>query len=336
MFISTIGVHVVLPAFINPNGGIFERSINSVSFFMLLRGLELLTYPKNFVRSWSFGSFVEFLMTSDNDRIRAKYPKHRSPKHTVPYKSQNAAFYVREISKIVILICTCGMIKVYFERNGFKSVDGTFVPLHDFRSAFDHLLFGMVFYTTLDIFYTSAILWPTFAFGAPYVPVFDFPMLSTSLTDFWSRRWNIPLQRSFQRIAYFPVLNFLGSGSHKPSFMHRALAVLATFAFSGIFHEYTLWVLLPRGSYSVGWNMMFFCLHGLLCILEGMLLQRNADKRLCGLREYCVSAARTAAVAYIVAMTSPLFLHPYQEGGILEMRIFATKAESGVWALLTE
>ncbi|XP_009364639.2 probable long-chain-alcohol O-fatty-acyltransferase 1 [Pyrus x bretschneideri] len=95
-------------------------------------------------------------------------------------------------------------------------------------------------------------------------PQFNKPHLSTSLQDFWSRRWNIMVTKILRPSMYYPVRRIctpiLGPRSA------RNLAVMSTFTVSGLMHE-VIYYYLTRvpPTWEVTW---FFVLHGMSMVIE--------------------------------------------------------------------
>lgn len=102
--------------------------------------------------------------------------------------------------------------------------------------------------------------------GMPVMAPFNRPYLSSSLGDFWARRWNIVTGAKFRHMVYEPIA---GSAAGPPATMgkqavhgsmpggskrapalawRRAAAVCATFAASGVAHELGFWYLTRRLS----------------------------------------------------------------------------------------
>ncbi|XP_074567551.1 putative long-chain-alcohol O-fatty-acyltransferase 4 [Curcuma longa] len=87
-------------------------------------------------------------------------------------------------------------------------------------------------------------------------PQFDAPYLSTSLTDFWGRRWNIMVSAILRPSVYLPVRNRCG----------RPAGVLATFLVSGLMHEFMFWYMTlapPTGEATA-----FFEIHAVCVVAE--------------------------------------------------------------------
>src|SRR5262249_13406881 len=75
------------------------------------------------------------------------------------------------------------------------------------------------------LFPLAAALWRLAGF--PCKPIFRAPLLSTSLSEFWAKRWNIAFSEMIQLSVYRPLARRLGN----------AAAALAGFLFSGLLHE---------------------------------------------------------------------------------------------------
>jgi hypothetical protein len=103
-------------------------------------------------------------------------------------------------------------------------------------------------------------------------PHFDRPYLSSSLADFWSRRWNLNTGYTMRFLIYDPVCE--GRIVRKeaaevtlPSTARRALAVCASFVASAALHEVFILYLRRRLS---GYWFAFFAVQGPLLLLESM------------------------------------------------------------------
>lgn len=93
------------------------------------------------------------------------------------------------------------------------------------------------------------------ALGVPTYTLFPAPLTSTSLGEFWGRRWNLPFTEMIQRAVYRPLSPVLG----------RQVAASVGFFCSGLLHECAISVSVMEGF---GWPMLYFVLHGLLVVAE--------------------------------------------------------------------
>ncbi|KAL4516762.1 hypothetical protein Ndes2526A_g05296 [Nannochloris sp. 'desiccata'] len=109
-------------------------------------------------------------------------------------------------------------------------------------------------------------------------PHFDRPFLSASLTDYWSRRWNLNTGYTMRFLIYDPIcerrlIKKVGSEEEEEeeenifpiSRRRRAVAVCISFLVSGIFHEF--FIIYLRGRISGYW-LTFFTVQGPLLVFE--------------------------------------------------------------------
>ncbi|KAL1324703.1 hypothetical protein HN51_034859 [Arachis hypogaea] len=147
------------------------------------------------------------------------------------------------------------------------------VKLYDYSDQIHpKVIFGMYCF---HIYFMLELLLATFAalartMGMELEPQFNNPLLSTSLQDFWGRRWNLMVTSILRPAVYQPSLkatmNVVG-----PSWAPLP-AVFATFVVSGIMHELILYYM---GRMPPTLRMMeFFVLHG-LCLMVEIVLKKT-------------------------------------------------------------
>ncbi|KAJ6988377.1 long-chain-alcohol O-fatty-acyltransferase 5 [Populus alba x Populus x berolinensis] len=143
------------------------------------------------------------------------------------------------------------------------------------------------------------------------------PYLSTSLQDFWGRRWNLMVTNLLRHTVYKPVRSSLGSllGQWAP-----LPAVAACFLVSGLMHE-LLFYRVTRASPS--WEVtLFFVLQGVCLVVE------LAMKRWFGGRwqlHWAVSGPLTVGFVMMTAMWlffPPLIRSGADEHAIEECKMF--------------
>ncbi|XP_028768338.1 long-chain-alcohol O-fatty-acyltransferase-like [Neltuma alba] len=114
---------------------------------------------------------------------------------------------------------------------------------------------------------------PARVFGFQIEPQFNEPYLSTSLQDFWGRRWNLMVTGILRPTVYDPIrrLSWSVLGPYSP-----IPATLATFAVSGLMHELMYYYLarVPP-TWEVTW---FFMLHG-VCTAVEVEVKKAAGRR---------------------------------------------------------
>ncbi|CAL0329415.1 unnamed protein product [Lupinus luteus] len=103
--------------------------------------------------------------------------------------------------------------------------------------------------------------------GLELEPQFKEPLMSTSLQDFWGKRWNLMVTSILRPTVYEPTLR-AAKGVVGPKWAPMP-AVLGTFIVSGLMHEVILYYM---GRVGPSFKMMgFFVLHGLCLMLEIMV-----------------------------------------------------------------
>ena len=99
--------------------------------------------------------------------------------------------------------------------------------------------------------------------GMELEPQFNEPYLSTSLQDFWGRRWNLMVTNTLRITVYNSTQHALVTHGINKKWA-PLIVVFATFVVSGFMHElifYLLWSVSP--TWEVTW---FFLLYGLICV----------------------------------------------------------------------
>jgi hypothetical protein len=92
--------------------------------------------------------------------------------------------------------------------------------------------------------------------------LFKSPLKSHSLTEFWSKRWNLAFSEMAAIIVFKPLKSKIGQTG----------AVLAGFAFSGVLHELALSLPVNTGY---GLPLLYFMIQGILVVLEKVLLNHQ-------------------------------------------------------------
>ncbi|QHO37416.1 putative long-chain-alcohol O-fatty-acyltransferase [Arachis hypogaea] len=163
-----------------------------------------------------------------------------------------------------------------------------------------HMYIGLEFIFFVFSFFTRKLL------GVQLEPQFDQPYLSTSLQDFWGRRWNIVVHKVLQPTVYQPV------ATASTRLLGRRWApipaILATFVVSAAMHELVFYYIKRerRGAWEPwepSWDAIcFFMLHGTCLAIEvavkKWLRARGSKWRLPGV----VSWILTVAFVYETAL----------------------------------
>ncbi|KAI3850530.1 hypothetical protein MKX03_003966 [Papaver bracteatum] len=131
-------------------------------------------------------------------------------------------------------------------------------------------------------------------------PVFNEPYISTSLQDFWGRRWNLMVSNILRIAVYQPVRKW-----------GQLPALIATFVVSGVMHEIIFFYLM---RVNPTWEVTsFFVLHGFCVGLE------NKVKKLVGGRwRLPPIVSRTLTIGFVLLTSFWLFFPPLIKGGFDE------------------
>jgi len=145
-------------------------------------------------------------------------------------------------------------------------------------------LLGIVFLLHFGTFHLAALFWRTR--GRSVRPIMNSPVLSTSVSEFWSRRWNLAFRDYASPFLFIPLVRMTTP----------TVAVIAGYTFSGMIHE--LAISIPaRGGY--GLPTLYFAIQGL-----AMLIERVAEKRgvrmTRGIRGWIWTACVTVPAAYLL------------------------------------
>jgi hypothetical protein len=98
--------------------------------------------------------------------------------------------------------------------------------------------------------------------GANTYLLFREPAKATSLTEFWSKRWNIAFSEMTSVAIFRPLKTKIGS----------AAALMLAFAFSGLLHEIALSVPVSSGY---GLPLLYFIIQGCMVLVEKLLISRK-------------------------------------------------------------
>jgi hypothetical protein len=143
-------------------------------------------------------------------------------------------------------------------------------------------LIGLILVLHFGSFELLAFVWQRLGVNA--VPIMQKPLRSTSLADFWGKRWNLGFRQLSHEFVFQPLRSRIGVPA----------AALSVFLFSGWIHE--LAISFPaRAGY--GLPTAYFLLEG-----AGVALERSSIGRSLGLRGgfsgWCFAAVITACPAF--------------------------------------
>ncbi|XP_062115574.1 acyl-CoA--sterol O-acyltransferase 1-like [Humulus lupulus] len=144
---------------------------------------------------------------------------------------------------------------------------------HNFHPNVVLILYFFLTYLVLEtILVTVATLVRVMA-GVELEPQFNEPYLSTSLQDFWGRRWNLMVTRILRPTVFVPIFRFSSTLiGHKWAGLP---AVIVTFVVSGLVHELMYFYMVRTPP---TWEVTsFFVLHGLCLTVEIVLKKGLSD-----------------------------------------------------------
>lgn len=124
-------------------------------------------------------------------------------------------------------------------------------------------------------------------------------LLSTTIREFWGRRWNLVVHRLMKRSFFTPF------AKRGPASRH--LGGLFAFIMSGLFHEY-MWLAVNWTNtchYSPGLPTLFFLIQFLLCAMEAILARTALGRCVAEIPRPLLTVATTLAILPM----GPLFLH---------------------------
>lgn len=103
--------------------------------------------------------------------------------------------------------------------------------------------------------------------GVPVEKLFRAPLSARSLSDFWSRRWNVGFSEMIALIVHRPLRRIAGKANRGVGKASRgeAIALGGSFLASGLLHELAISV--PAGA-GYGLPTAYFLLHGALVAIE--------------------------------------------------------------------
>lgn len=181
--------------------------------------------------------------------------------------------------------------------------------LTDFNLFRNNFFAAIFFQITLTTFTILLGCLASVVFGAKTSDAFHNPVFkSTSVAEFWGKRWNMIVHGVLKRGVFKPV--------YKSTSM-KFIAVLATFFASGLLHEYLLYaVYFQEPKYiDYGKSTAFFLWNAGSIVIEALLGQMPMFRQR---KERVPKPVRTF---FVVAQALPIahwFVHPYSKNGLFE------------------
>ncbi|KAH7545297.1 acyl-CoA--sterol O-acyltransferase 1 [Ziziphus jujuba] len=161
------------------------------------------------------------------------------------------------------------------------------------------VIYSVYLYLGLEIILAAMAALARAFLGVDLEPQFNEPYLSTSLQDFWGRRWNLMVSSILRPTVYDPVRLICSRLIGK----ERAplLAVIATFIVSGLMHELIFYYI---GRIKPTWELTcFFLLHG-----AGVAIETVIKKELKGKWRLPPAVSVVLTVSFVMVTGLWLFL----------------------------
>lgn len=165
---------------------------------------------------------------------------------------------------------------------------------HDYVAGWIGMI-GIVLILHFGAFHLLSCSWRSM--GVQARALMNRPLASTSLSDFWGRRWNTAFRDLTHRFLFRPCASWFGS----------RWGIVAGFLFSGAIHELVISVP-ARGGY--GGPTAFFAIQGV-----AMVIERSAFGRQLGLGSGW--SGRLFAIAVLLVPAGLLFHPPFVVGIIV-------------------
>ncbi|KAJ6316982.1 hypothetical protein OIU78_020133 [Salix suchowensis] len=164
------------------------------------------------------------------------------------------------------------------------------------------LLYCFHIYFFLEIFLAMVAYMVRILSGLELEPQFNDPYLSTSLQDFWGRRWNLMVTSILRPIAYEPILNTCKNLIGVK--LAQGMAILGTFVVSALMHELIFYHLgRVRPTWEITW---FFLLHG-VCLTVEIALKKAVNGRW----QFPRPVQTILTIGFVIATGFWLFFPPF-------------------------
>lgn len=121
-------------------------------------------------------------------------------------------------------------------------------------------MIGLVLVLHFGIFHLLSCGWRSL--GVKAQPLMNWPLASSSVSEFWGRRWNLAFRDLTYRFLFRPIAVRVGA----------RWATLAAFIFSGLVHDLVISV--PAGA-GHGGPTFFFTMQGVAILVERTKTGRN-------------------------------------------------------------
>ena len=156
---------------------------------------------------------------------------------------------------------------------------------------------GFVFTLHFGLFHVLSVVWRRAGIDAP--PIMDAPILASSLSDFWGKRWNLAFRDLAHTCVFRPFVGRLGIAG----------ATMTVFVVSGVVHDAVISI--PAGG-GFGLPTLYFVIQGV-----GVLFERSRLGKRVGAKKGVIGRLFCAAITL-----GPIFLlfhQPFVERVVVPM-----------------
>ncbi|XP_058068884.1 long-chain-alcohol O-fatty-acyltransferase-like [Magnolia sinica] len=170
------------------------------------------------------------------------------------------------------------------------------------------VLYCMHIFLVIDLVVVGSANLARTMVGRELQPQFDKPHLSTSLQNFWGRRWNLIATYILRPTVYNPILSTLTR--FVDVLLAKMVAVPTTFLVSGLIHELILYYMTDGEEPS--WEITcFFVLHGCCTAMEILVKEAVGVKY-----RWRPVISSSLTLGFVVATAMWLLIPPFLKSGI--------------------
>jgi len=123
----------------------------------------------------------------------------------------------------------------------------------------------------------------------------NFALLSVSIKEFWSKRYNYFVRTMLHQNVFTPLINN-GYSKYFAAFM--------SFIMSGLMHVFMVWKQLNNGIYPILCTIYFFCLHGIITMIEAEMYGKRKRNQL----SKTEIVIRIIITNFVFALTLPIYM----------------------------
>jgi hypothetical protein len=195
-------------------------------------------------------------------------PNKNHPSKTNIYKKDHKSKSTLSYVCVTMIIILALLIPLYSKKENF-------------HPKFVYLLYTLHMYIGLEFIFALASKFTRKILNVDLEPQFDKPYLSTSLQEFWGKRWNITVNRVLHPTVYDPVMNIFSRWIGRK--WAPLPAILATFTVSAMMHEVMFYYIKREKrtweTWEPSWDgICFFVLHGVCLVIQVGVKKAIGDK----------------------------------------------------------